>query len=114
LTSVKCEGRTRDMSDPKASAEQYVSTPRRKKARAAKQHERFQIETGVHVPQSRSNLGQTKYPFPYMKLGDSFVAQVRDTSMRRSWKHWAKTTASPFRFIVRGMVGDRCRVWRVK
>ena len=80
----------------------------------------YKVEAGIPIPasgMSGSNLGSkyTRYPFPVMGAGDSFLIGGEDTN---EWKR-ARTAASTYggrngsKFVSRATEGG-LRIWRVE
>jgi hypothetical protein len=79
----------------------------------------YKVEKGVPVPPASVRAGGTKYPWPDMGVGDSFVVPVPAgeqfervrNRVRNNWDHWRKRHPSDHRTIATRREGDGFRVW---
>ena len=72
----------------------------------------YKIEPGVPVP---AKLRTSKYPFPSMMVGDSFLAPLGQATPKKIASAaycWSKSRKNDFKFAVRGCP-DGTRCWRV-
>jgi hypothetical protein len=77
----------------------------------------FKIERGVPPPKNPGRAGY-KYPFPTMKVGESFVIPCTDDTAHRKQINVMASTRShkPSKFrsaIERNSKGTHVRVWRI-
>jgi len=72
----------------------------------------FKIEKNINIPTKRKC---TKYPFPDMDVGDSFIAgeysRILMSKYSNAARNWAKSSDSNWKFTVR-KIGDTIRIWR--
>lgn len=78
----------------------------------------IKIEKRVPIPENKRGK-PNKYPFPDMKIGDSFLFTENLKDKRKSIQHasaaantWKKVTASKFKFSCR-LVKNGVRIWRI-
>lgn len=83
---------------------------------------KIKIEKGIEIPKKEH---KTKYPFPDMKVGDSFLWPKRYSRQESkncycaaaNWVNRMKfydETGKDWKFSVRKVEGNRIRIWRVK
>jgi len=72
----------------------------------------FQIEHGIALPPAKSDIYNSRYPFPKMAVGDSiFVLGARAGRLARAAAYaWAKANGKKMRST---SVDGGIRIWRV-
>lgn len=81
----------------------------------------YAVQSHVPLPQDRNR--SSRYPFPLMKIGDSFFVETgkmekkkiegRATAVRASSHNWAQKNAPERKFITR-IEATGFRVWRAE
>ena len=82
----------------------------------------YQIEKNVPIPHHSGKGGRTKYPFPDMKVGESFAMQYKDDLQRRTLLQYASSApklrgCEGMKFTGRSLTEKGktvVRIWRVK
>lgn len=78
----------------------------------------YKIQKNVPMPASKRGRGSPathlKYPWPDMKVGDSFEAPVTQSSLAATARGWARRNRKTWTFATRKVAKNRCRVWRTK
>lgn len=72
------------------------------------------IENTIPIP--HPYRGPSKYPFPYMNVGDSFFIASPRTTVQNAAKTWRLNNDRSIRFVLRSMTEngvEGVRVWRV-
>lgn len=78
----------------------------------------MKIEKGIPIPESISRKSNAKYPWPDMKVGDSFTVEWRNYSTKysvlRAGDSWSKRNKDgEWKFTAR-KEGCNVRIWRVR
>jgi hypothetical protein len=81
---------------------------------------KYQIESGVEMPEAKRNPtgAKGKYPFPDMKIGDSFLySRATDRTTQQyagsAARMWAKKRNNGWKFSTR-KTEEGVRIWRVE
>jgi hypothetical protein len=78
----------------------------------------FIIEKGIPLIETRNRIG--KYPFPNMKVGDSFIfSEIYSLKLLQhisaAARAWAKSSRNNgWKFSARKTDNNKIRIWRIK
>lgn len=68
------------------------------------------IDKDIPIPQRKTR--KSKYPFPYLEIGESFLMEGSSNGFAQSRIAYIKKTGCPYKFTTRTVEGG-VRVWRI-
>jgi len=72
----------------------------------------YEINKNVPIPAKNREPGCTKYPFAKMEVGDSFLANTKQTTICNAAKGFEHRHGGAYKFATR-VEGDCVRIWRI-
>ena len=72
----------------------------------------IQIETSIPIPEDGRGRGRKRYPFEAMKVGDSILMPVKQSSSSGPIREAGKKLG--YRFTSRSEGDNATRVWRIE